>query len=64
MPSDKNSPNLDMSKLVDIKQFLYEKFSEHGKIINASVLRKITNTENTIRAFILHDKHRLQELPK
>lgn len=64
MPSDKNSPNPDMSKLVDIKQFLYEKFSEHGKIINASVLRKITNTENTIRAFILHDKHRLQELPK
>ena len=63
-PPDKNSPNQEISKLMDIKQFLYEKFAEHGKSINTSVLRKITNTENTIRAFILHDKRRLQELPK
>lgn len=64
VPPDKNSTNPDISKLIDIKQFLYEKFSEHGKSINTSVFRKITNTENTIRTFILHDKRKLQELPK
>lgn len=63
-PPDKNSQNPEISKLIDIKQFLYEKFAEHGKSINTSVFRKITNTENTIRAFILHDKRRLQKLPK
>jgi len=64
VPPNKNSTNPDISKLINIKQFLYEKFSEHGKVINTSVLQKITNTENTIRAFILQDKRRLQEFPK
>ena len=37
----------------DIRQMLYAKFSAKGKRMGESALRKMTNTENTIRAFLI-----------
>lgn len=40
----------------DWRQFLYEKFAANGKSMTESALRKLANTENTVRAFIMHNK--------
>lgn len=40
----------------DWKQLLYEKFAANGKSMTESALRKLVNTENTIRAFIMQNK--------
>lgn len=37
----------------DIRQILYTKFSAKGKRMGESALRKMANTENTIRAFLI-----------
>lgn len=37
----------------DIRQMLYAKFSAKGKRMGESALRKMANTENTIRAFLI-----------
>ncbi len=37
----------------DIRQILYAKFSAKGKRMGESALRKMANTENTIRAFLI-----------
>lgn len=40
----------------DWRQLLYEKFAANGKSMTESALRKLANTENTIRAFIMQNK--------
>ena len=40
----------------DLRQLLYEKFAANGKTMTESALRKMANTENVIRAFIMQNK--------
>ena len=37
----------------DMRQILYAKFSANGKRMGESALRKLSNTENMIRAFLI-----------
>ena len=45
----------------DWRQLLYEKFAANGKSMTESALRKLANTENTIRAFIMQNKQLKQK---
>lgn len=38
---------------LDLRQILYQKFSDNNKRMNESAIRKMVNTENTIRAFLI-----------
>ena len=40
---------------------MYEKFAANGKSMTESALRKLANTENTIRAFIMQNKQLKQK---
>ena len=54
--SDGLFANKQFNENQDWRQLLYEKFAANGKSMTESALRKLANTENTIRAFIMQNK--------